>query len=137
MKPDSGFIVRSHTRTLTRQILPSEIIYPFEQRAPIEGEEIIYWRKNYGLCQAVLDYCSRKNLSKNSECNEYYLTKEHVFDIVDIILYFMDEETWINEANSMWTYAEVLSYLRKILNNLLVIRRFMKYNEDVYLVFYY
>ena len=137
MNPDSGFIVRSHIRTITRNDLPPEIIYPFEQTAPIEGEEIIYWRKNYGLCQAVLDYCSRENLFKDPNCEEYHLTREHIFDIVDIILYFMDEKTWIDEANSMWTYNEVLSYLRKIINNLLVIRRFMKYNEDIYLVFYY
>ena len=137
MNPDSGIAVRSDSRDITRKILPSAIIYPFQERPPIEGEEIIYWRKNYGLCQTVLNYCIHKGLYKNPTCNEYHLTREHIFDIVDIILYFMDEKTWVNEANSMWTYNEVLSYLRKIINNLLVMRRFMQYNEDIYLVFYY
>lgn len=137
MKPDSGFIVRSHTRTIARADLPPEIIYPFEKRASIQGEEIIYWRKNYGLCQAVLDYCTRKNIYKAPNYDEYHLTREHIFDIVDIILYFMNEKVWINEANSMWTYTEVLSYLQQNLNNLLVMRRFMEFNEDIYIVFYY
>ena len=137
MKSDSGFIVRSRTRAIARADLPPEIIYPFEKRAPIQGEEIIYWRKNYGLCQAVLDYCARKNIYKAPDSDEYHLTREHIFDIVDIILYFMNEKVWINEANSMWTYTEVLSYLQQNLNNLLVMRRFMEFNEDIYIVFYY
>lgn len=137
MHPDSGIIIRSTNRTLTREILPPEMIYPFDKRTIIDGEELVYWRKSYGICNAILNYCKKNNIPKNEGTNDYILKKENIFDLVEIVLHFMDRDTWNKEGDSIWTYDEVLSYLRKILNNLLVIKKFMEHNPDIYLVFYY
>jgi hypothetical protein len=136
MNADSGFIVKSKVREINRQILPPEIIYPFEQRAPIEGEEIIYWRKNYGLTETILQYC--KDASLPNENGKYLITqKQQIYNILEIIADFMNEAVWKNSGDSMWTYDEVLPYLRQNIDNLIVMMNFMKYNSDIYLVFYY
>ena len=120
MNADSSFIVKSKVRKINRQILPPEIIYPFEQRAPIEGEEIIYWRKNYGLADTIRQYC--KSASLPDEDGKYIITqKTQIYNIIEIIADFMDETIWKHSGESMWTYEEVLPYLRQNLNNLIVI----------------
>jgi len=134
-RTNSGFIVKSDSQEVNRQTLPPEIIYPFEERAPIEGEEIIYWRKNYGLSGAILEYC-QENLPKADNDHYIIMTKSIILDIVDIILSFMDERVWTNMGDSMWTYTEVLPYLRQNINNLLVVMKYMSSNTDVYIEFY-
>lgn len=48
----------------------------------------------------------------------------------------MDEETWENEGNSIWSYKEELPVLKDNLFNLALIAAYMKENPDVYLEFY-
>ena len=127
MNPDSGIAVRSDSRDITRKILPSAIIYPFQERPPIEGEEIIYWRKNYGLCEAIDSYLADNRIIK---------TPEQIYQIIKIIVNFMNKKVWEKQGNSMWSYKEVLPYLRQNINNLVVMINFMEQNPDVYLEFY-
>ena len=64
---DNGIIVRSSKRPVTRDILPKGLVYPFEKEY-IAGEvEIVYWRKNWNLRNAVLD----ADIIKPINLNEY------------------------------------------------------------------
>ena len=49
----------------------------------------------------------------------------------------MNEKEWVNQGNSMWTYQEVLPYLRQNLNNLLIMMKYIENYPDTYLEFYY
>lgn len=134
MNPNSSFIVKSDLWEVSRKTLPPEIIYPFDIPAPVKGEEIIYWRKNYGLCKAIKEYCEN-NVEKKDDTHYIIKKKEEILDIIDIILSFMDEKVWNSCGESMWTYFEVLPYLRNNLNNLLIIMKYMRSNTDIYLEF--
>ena len=135
MNPDSSIVVKSDLWEVSRQTLPPEIIYPFDKPAPVDGEEIIYWRKNYGLCKAIIEYCQNNNIEKKDNNCYIIRTKQEIWGVIEVILSFMNEKVWTSCGDSMWTYTEVLSYLQQNLNNLLVIMNYMKSNTDVYLEF--
>lgn len=68
----------------------------------------------------------------------YYLieTPQQVFELIRIIVSFMNKETWEEDGDSIWDYDEILPILQRDVMNLAIIASFMKNNPDVYLVFY-
>lgn len=129
---DNGVIVRSTHRKLTRAILPEELIYPFDKDYGDDGIEILYWRKNWGLRNTVV------HTFPTDDSDYYYLieTPQQVFELIRIIVYFMNKETWEEDGDSIWDYDEILPILQQNVINLAIIASFMKNNPDVYLVFY-
>lgn len=131
---DNGFVVRSQHRKITRDMLPTNLKYPYDKNYG-EDIEIIYWRKNWGLRNAVLDLLgSRIN---NDDEYEYLIeTPSQVFDVMQVILSFMDKEKWEMEGQSIWEYDEILPTLKRDIINLAIMAAFMQENPDVFLVFY-
>ena len=129
---DNGIFVRSNRRTITRDILPEELEYPFN-RDYCQEVEILYWRKNWGLRNIVV------NTFPNEDENNYrYLieTPQQVFELIKIIVSFMNKEKWEEDGDSIWDYNEILPILQQNVINLAIIAAFMKNNPDVYLEFY-
>jgi len=131
---DNGIIVRSNRREITREMLPDEIAYPFGSDYG-SGVEILYWRKNWGLRDKVLDALV---VGSENEEKGYYLidTSTKVFELIKIIVSFMNKETWEEDGDSIWDYDEILPILQRDIINLAIIASFMKNNPDVYLIFY-
>lgn len=129
---DNGFYVRSRKRSLTRENLPKEIVFPFSE--DIGGPlEIIYWRKNWGLREAVLDIIGKGD---NKTCCWPIDTPKEVFNIVHAIFSFMNEVDWEMKGESIWTYEEIKPTLERDIVNLILMIPFMRENPDVYLEFY-
>lgn len=63
-------------------------------------------------------------------------TPKQVFDLIQIIISFMNKEKWEKDGDSIWDYDEMLPILQQNVINLAVIAAFMKNNSDVYLIFY-
>lgn len=129
---DNGFVVMSNKRKITREDLPKEIIYPFNEDYE-SPPEIVYWRKNWGLRNAVLG-----KIGNQGRDNYHYEinTPEQLFEIVHVIFSFMDEKVWEDEGQSIWLYDEVKSRLEQDIINLILMIPFMRVNPDVYLEFY-
>lgn len=128
---DNGIIVKSNKRTITRDILPATIKYPFDE----PEAEILYWRKNWGLRNAVMNHFGWMDASE--EQYEFYIdTPEQVLEFIEIIASFLDEERWENEGDSIWSYEEARPGLVRNIVNLALIHAFMCENLDVYLEFY-
>lgn len=129
---DNGFVVMSNKRTLTREDLPKGIIYPFNEDWE-EEPEIVYWRKNLGLRNAVLD-----SIDGQGRDNYHYEinTPEQILEIVHVIFSFMDEKVWEEEGQSIWLYDEIKPRLEQDIVNLILMIPFMRVNPDVYLEFY-
>lgn len=130
---DNGIIVRSTHRKLTRAMLPEELVYPWDEKFDQEGIEILYWRKNWGLRDIVVNTFPAED---DNSC--YYLieTSQQVLELIRIITSFMDKEKWEEDGDSIWDYDEILPILQQNIINLAIIAAFMKNNPDVYLVFY-
>ena len=134
---DNGVVVRSSKRPVTRDILPSELVYPFD-REYIAGEvEIVYWRKNWNLRNAVLD--SNAVFPTEASAYEFSIdTPTQVFELIKIIVSFMNKETWEDNeyGSTIWDYDEILPILQQNVMNLAIIASFMINNPDIYLIFY-
>lgn len=129
---DNGFVVKSGRREIYREDLPKDIIFPFPQDYGF-APEIVYWRKNWGLRDAVLDYIE----DKESEDGTYQIdTIDQILGIVHIIFEFMDESTWNAYGESIWEYDEIKPTLKQNIINLILMIPFMQKNPDVYLEFY-
>lgn len=134
---DNGVVVRSSKRPVIRDMLPKELIYPFEKEY-IAGEvEIIYWRKNWNLRNTILN----SNAVNSISTNEYEFsidTPAQVFEFIKIIVSFMNKDTWEDDeyGSTIWEYDEILPILQRDIINLAIIASFMKNNPDIYLIFY-
>ena len=134
---DNGVVVHSSKRPVIRDILPKELIYPFEKEY-IAGEvEIIYWRKNWNLRNAIVN----SNAVNSMSTNEYEFsidTPAQVFELIKIIVSFMNKDTWEDDeyGSTIWEYDEILPILQRDIINLAIIASFMKNNPDIYLIFY-
>ena len=126
---DNGIEVKSRQRTITREMLPAEIKYPNNYN----DTEILYWRKNWGLRNRVVD-----TFPNDDEHDWCYIidTPAQVFEFIKIIVQFMNKETWEEDGDSIWEYEEILPILRRDIMNLAIIAAFMENNPDVYLEFY-
>lgn len=129
---DNGFIVTSNKRKITRDMLPSCLDYPFDSKYDDgQGPEIIYWRKYWGLRNQIVHLCKTND-------NFYYIIDDvkQIDDIIKIITYFLNEEVWDNEGQSIWTYDEVKATLKNNIADLIIIKNFIVDNPDVFLLFY-
>lgn len=116
-------------------MLPEGIKYPFDKDYTTEGPEILYWRKNWGLRNAIMRAFGWDLAS--IEQYKFDIDKpEQVLDFIEIIASFMDEETWEDEGSSIWEYKEIRHTLIQNIINLAIIYTFMVENPDVYLEFY-
>lgn len=123
--------MRSNRRKITRSILPEGLVYPWDEKFDEEGIEILYWRKNWGLRNAVVNYFD------GDEKYGYTIeTPQQVFDLIRIIVSFMDKNKWEDEGDSIWEYDVILPILQQNIINLAIIASFMQNNPDVYLIFY-
>ena len=132
---DNGIIVRSNRRKITREMLPEGMVYPWDEKfdLPDGGVEILYWRKNWGLRDIVVN-----TFPVYEDTGYDYLveTPQQVFELIRIIVPFMSKEKWEEDGDSIWDYDEILPILQQNIINLALIASFMKNNPDVYLLFY-
>ena len=131
---DNGIYVKSNRRNLTREDMPQGIVFPFDKDYT-NGIEILYWRKNWGLRNAVMNHFGWRSFSAD-QYNFNIETPSQVLDFIEIIASFLDEERWEDEGDSIWSYKEIRPVLIQDIINLALIYAFMCENPDVYLVFY-
>ena len=131
---DNGIDVKSRRRAITREMLPEGLVYPWDEK--FDGPdtvEILYWRKSWGLRNKVVETFP---LCDGSDWEYAIETSQQVFELIKIIVSFMNKETWEEDGDSIWDYDEILPILQRDITNLAIIAAFMKNNPDVYLVFY-
>ncbi len=130
---DNGFYVKSNKRAISREMLPAGMNFPFDHDYG-DAVEIIYWRKNWGLRNAVMNAFYWRF---NTNITEYIIeTPEQVFTLIEVIASFLDKEKWENEGDSIWEYENERLVLIQNIINLAMIYSFMQENQDVYLEFY-
>lgn len=132
---DNGFYVKSNKRELTREDLPSGIIYPFDKDYG-EGIEIIYHRKDWGWRNDIMRTFGWWNDSF-TQCKFELESPGSVLTLIELTIEWLDKERWENEGNSIWDYEETArKHLITDISNLAIIYGWMLNNPDVYLEFY-
>ena len=128
---DNGFKVKSNKRQITREMLPEGIVYPFD----FEPTEVVYWRKNWGLRNAVMNHFGwrRANIDQWQFNIE---SAKGVMELILIIASFLDPVKWDDEGDSIWDFDEIKNVLVQNIVNLALVKSFMEANPDAYLEFY-
>ena len=127
------FLVRTDiTKIPFETTIGSLAVLPFSNSYTEEGEEIVYWRKNWGLRDAV-----KRVLGMGQEEYVYEIdTPRQILNIVEIIFHFKDKVAWKDEGRSIWTYSEIEPILQRDIINLTLMVPFIQANPDVYIEFY-
>jgi len=128
---DNGLYVTSDKRMITREMLPEGIVFPFDNDYG-DRVEIAYWRKCWGLRDAIL----RRFGDLPNEYITDIDTPEKVMELIEEIASWLDEEKWEDEGRSIWSYDEIRRSLVQNIVNLSIIYTVMLGNPDVYLQFY-
>ena len=93
--------------------------------------EIAYWRKCWGIRQAILNA-----LNSDVDNGDTIIHREDIPNIVDALLPFLDENYWNENSNSIWEYdVQIVDNLTHILLNLVWLATYMK-DHDVVAWFY-
>ena len=127
-------MVKSNKRKLTREDLPSGIVYPFDKDYE-DGIEIIYHRKDWGWRNSIMNYFGWRTL----EPDQYRFEIDEpssILSLIEMTAHWLDKETWENDGDSIWSYDEIRPVLIKDIANFALIYGFMLENRDVYLEFY-
>lgn len=130
---DNGIVVKSNKRQLTRNDLPTGIVYPFNEDYQ-NDIEIVYWRKCWGIRNEIMNTFGWRFIE-----DQYQFeidTPEQVFKLIEIIASWLDEKRWDEEGDSIWEYDTMRSTLITNIVNLSMIYIYMFSNPDVYLEFY-
>ena len=127
---DNGIIVKSNKRTVTRDMLPIGINYPFEK--DYDGVEILYWRKNWGMRNEVMHTFHWDDETYSGTID----TPAQVMTFIELIAGWLNEERWEEEGSSIWEYEEIRKILIQNIINLSILYTFMQNNPDIYLEFY-
>lgn len=130
---DSGFVLKSDKRKLTREDLPNSIRFPFSKDYG-EGIDITYGRKWWGVRGELLSNIDWDNIKDN-----YYFYIENpnkLISVIEILASWLNKDRWENEGGSIWTYDEARSNIINWIINLAILSEWLKQNPDCYLYFY-
>ena len=131
---DNGFLIKFEKGPISREKLPSNLIYLSDQDFE-DGIEIAYFRKDWGLRNAIISYLSSSE--DGDEKYEYDIyNPQDILEIVNIILYFMNPVVWEEEGDSIWTYEQAAQGLKNTVINLMIMYFYMQNTNDVYISFY-
>lgn len=123
---DNGFILKK----INKADIPSFIRYDDEYREENEVE-LIYWRKCWGLRNAVL-----RVLHVEDERGYYRIDAEDIPAILRNLYPFLSKEYWEDNADSIWTFEEKVESLIQDILNLKWLYAYMEDHPEVECYFY-
>lgn len=123
---DNGFILKN----INKADIPRFIRY--DDNYMKENEvELVYWRKCWGLRDAVLQV-----LHAGDEGGDYQVDAEDIPAILRSIYPFLSKEFWEANADSIWTFEEKIDSLTQDTLNLHWLHAYMEGHPEVECYFY-
>lgn len=130
---DSGIVVKSNIRQITRSDLPTTLRYPFEKDYS-DGVEICYARKYWGMRSQILREINWSDI--DGDYYFYIINPKEIIHLIEVVASWLDEKRWDAEGSSIWEYDEARPNLIDWIVNLAIIYKYMITNTDVYLIYY-
>ena len=132
---DNGITICSSKRKLTRSDLPTYFNYPFQQDYTDGKVEICYARKCWGLRSDIIRHTDWDEVTEN-ECYYRIYNPNKIYGLIERVASWLDQKTWEEDGNSIWTYDEIRPNLVKWIINLAFAIPLMELNPELYLEFY-
>lgn len=131
---DSGLLIHSDKRKLTREDLPTGISYPFEKDYDYDIE-LVYFRKCWNIRNHIMNHFGWLLAPENQW--KFIIDKpEQVLELIEIFAYWLNEEVWEEDGSSIWSYQEIRPQLIQSIINTAIIYSWLINNPDCYLIWY-
>lgn len=96
-----------------------------------EGNELCYWRKCWNIRS-----CFINNIKENLDDYYYLITIDNLPNIIKDLECLLNENEWLKNGASIWSYKEYANILFIDILNLKILYKYMSENPDVYAYFY-
>lgn len=94
--------------------------------------DICYWRKCYGLRDLIF-----AELKLDDSNSYYFLTRDNINTLIDLLIFLVEsEESWINNADSIWEYDEYLPNMCQCILRLRWLKEYWETHPDIKVYFY-
>ncbi len=125
---DNSFMCRN----IKREDLPTWVRPTLEWDEGSDTVELAYFRKYWGLRGEILAklHCAEYNDS----CTN--VDAKDIIPIVKILMKFLDEQYYNNNADSIWEYDEARDNIQRGIINLIWLKTYMEQHPDVECYFY-
>ena len=126
---DNGFLVKG----LKAQDIPSFLILPLRRPFKFNSDdeiEIAYWRKCWGVREAILQAIHGK------EGGFTPVEAEDFPAIIRALIPFFSEKKWEEEGESIWAYEEVFENNLNNITNLKWLSAYIKEHPEIKCRFY-
>ena len=125
---DNGAVCKN----IKRNDIPSWVKLPWGWNEKRKDQEIIYFRKHWGIRGEILAklHCTEDNDSQTP------VDAEDIIPIVKILMKYLDKEYYDDNANSIWGYEDARDHIQQSIINLMWLKMYMESHPDVECHFY-
>lgn len=125
---DNGFVVKN----VNRANIPAWVKVPFDFDMEGGGFDVAYFRKYWGLRGEILGklHCMEENDSRTP------VESEDILSIVKILMKYLDEKYYEENADSIWEYNEAYGNIQQSILNLMWLKMYMDTHQDIECYFY-
>ena len=95
------------------------------------GDEVAYWRKCWGIRNAILNI-----LGRNNGMEDYLISREQLKEIIAALKKFNKKAYWDAYADSIWSFEEFKEDRKRILRNLKWLYRYTYFHPEIEVYFY-
>lgn len=130
---DNGICIRTKERSSEIPIEFQTFIYS----DGMQNYEILYWRKCWGIRNAIIDYLITKHpMAYTIDNSDFSLNLADLGGIYGILCIFNNEEYWKENADSIWEWKEFEAQLKTQLSNMRWLISYAMRNPDADIYFY-
>lgn len=123
---DNGIVLKMNTNDAKKAGCPF-LDYSYDDNEV----DICYWRKCYGLRDLILEDLDLDDSST------YYLTRDNINTLIDLLILLVEsEESWVENAESIWEYDEYLPNMCQCILRLRWLKEYWKTHPDIKVYFY-
>lgn len=136
---DNGFRIKNKRKADIKVpwFVDKRLWYDYDPSEDEDGQpsvEIIYWRKCWGIRNAIMN---KLHFEDNSTSNDRFSIQfEDIPAICRILTRFMDKQYYEENADSIWDYEDFSERLSDSILTLLWLGQFMQENPGVEVYFY-
>ena len=119
-------------KNVNKEHIPSWVKLPFNWDDKYEYQEILYFRKHWGIRGEILWqlHCAENNDSRTP------VDAEDIIPIAKILMQYLDQEYYEENADSIWEYDDARDHIQQSIINLLWLKTYMESHPEVECYFY-
>ena len=117
-------------KNIKKENIPIWVKLPWDWNDKYEEQEIVYFRKHWGIRGEIL-----AKLHGN-DCATTSVEVEDIIPIVKILMKYLDKEYYEDNASSIWEYNEAHDHIQESIINLIWLKMYMELHPEVECYFY-